>query len=235
MEERLQKILSRYGVASRRKAEELILARRVRVNGNTANLGDTAIDGEDVIEVDGKILRKEPERIYLMLNKPRGYITTLQDEQGRKTVAELISGCGVRVYPVGRLDQFSEGLLLMTNDGELANKLMHPKNEVEKTYLLWVSGYQPGSEEKLRQPVEIDGRSTKPAEIRKLRAEGETALFEVKIHEGRNRQIRRICEASGLTATRLKRISEGPLQLGELPVGKWRFLTGEEIAALIQD
>jgi 23S rRNA pseudouridine2605 synthase len=235
MEERLQKIISRYGVASRRKAEELIEERRVRVNGNTASLGDTAVDGEDVIEVDGKPLGRNPARVYVMLNKPRGYVTTLQDEQGRKTVAELVEGCGARVYPVGRLDLYSEGLLLLTNDGELANRLMHPKNEVEKTYLLWVSDYTPESEEKLRSPVEIDGRRTSPAGIKKLKAEGSLALFEVTIHEGRNRQIRRMCEAAGLTPTRLKRIAEGPLRLGDLQPGKWRMLTGEEREALMQD
>lgn len=235
MEERLQKIISRYGVASRRKAEELIEERRVRVNGNTASLGDTAVDGEDVIEVDGKPLGRNPARVYVMLNKPRGYVTTLQDEQGRKTVAELVEGCGARVYPIGRLDLYSEGLLLLTNDGELANRLMHPKNEVEKTYLLWVSDYTPESEEKLRSPVEIDGRRTSPAGIKKLKAEGSLALFEVTIHEGRNRQIRRMCEAAGLTPTRLKRIAEGPLRLGDLQPGKWRMLTGEEREALMQD
>ena len=135
MEERLQKILSRYGIASRRKAEELISERRVRVNGNTASLGDTAVDGEDVIEVDGVRLKKEPERLYLMLNKPRGYVTTLSDEKGRKNVSELVQDCGGRVYPVGRLDLYSEGLLLMTNDGEFANRIMHPKKEIEKKYL----------------------------------------------------------------------------------------------------
>ena len=235
MEERIQKIISGSGLTSRRKAEELIEERRVRVNGNTASLGDTAVDGEDVIEVDGKPLGRNPARVYVMLNKPRGYVTTLQDEQGRKTVAELVEGCGARVYPVGRLDLYSEGLLLLTNDGELANRLMHPKNEVEKTYLLWVSDYTPESEEKLRSPVEIDGRRTSPAGIKKLKAEGSLALFEVTIHEGRNRQIRRMCEAAGLTPTRLKRIAEGPLRLGDLQPGKWRMLTGEEREALMQD
>ena len=139
MEQRLQKILSNYGIASRRKAEQMILERRVRVNGNTASLGDVADDEEDVIEVDGVRLKKQPERVVLMLNKPRGYVCTLSDEKGRKNVSELVSGCGARVYPVGRLDLNSEGLLLLTNDGELANRLTHPKKEVDKVYLVWLS------------------------------------------------------------------------------------------------
>ena len=232
MEERLQKILSRYGVASRRKAEELISERRVRVNGNTASLGDTAVDGEDVIEVDGVRLKKEGQKRYLMLNKPRGYVTTLSDEKGRKNVSELVQDCGVRVYPVGRLDLYSEGLLLMTNDGEFANRIMHPQKEIEKKYLVWVSGYREGCEETLRQPIEIDGRMTQPAKLRLLSRKDETALFEFVIHEGRNRQLRRLCEAAGLRVTRLRRIAEGPLTLGELPTGAWRPLNGQELEEL---
>lgn len=232
MEERLQKIIARYGVASRRKAEALILEGRVRVNGNTAHLGDTAMEDEDVIEVDGVRLRKEPERLYLMLNKPRGYVTTLSDEKGRKNVAELVRDCGGRVYPIGRLDLNSEGLLLMTNDGELANQLMHPHQEIEKTYLVWVSGDSPDCEEILRQPIEIDGRMTQPAKVRRLHTKDETALFEFVLHEGRNRQIRRLCEAAGLRVTRLKRVQEGPLRLDTLPVGQWRRLTEEELELL---
>ncbi|MBQ5748651.1 MAG: rRNA pseudouridine synthase [Oscillospiraceae bacterium] len=232
MEERLQKIISRYGVASRRKAEELILERRVRVNGNTAVLGDTAIDGEDVIEVDGKVLRHEPERVYLMLHKPRGYVTTMADEKGRKDVTKLVEDCGARVYPVGRLDMYSEGLLIMTNDGELANRMMHPKRLIDKTYLVWVSNYAAGCEKALSKPIEIDGRRTATAAVRSLKIDGELALFEFIIHEGRNRQIRRLCEAAGLRVTRLRRIAEGPLTLGDLAVGTWRNLTDDELEAL---
>ena len=232
MEERLQKILSRYGVASRRKAEELIAARRVRVNGNTAQLGDSADETQDVIEVDGVRLKRAPESVCVMLNKPRGYVTTLSDEKGRKTVAELVAPLGVRVYPVGRLDLNSEGLLLLTNDGALANRLTHPRREVRKVYLLWVSHYSAGCERTLAEPIEIDGRMTSPAEIALLRQEGETALFRVTIHEGRNRQIRRLAEAAGLTVTRLKRIAEGPLQLGTLAPGQYRPLTAEELEQL---
>lgn len=232
MEERLQKILSRYGVASRRKAEELITARRVRVNGNTAQLGDSADDAQDVIEVDGVRLKRPPEHLYLMLNKPRGYVTTLSDEKGRKTVAELVADLGERVYPVGRLDLNSEGLLLMTNDGALANRLTHPRQEIEKVYLLWVSHFYAGCESSLTAPLEINGRKTSPAKVELLRQDGETALFRVTIHEGRNRQIRRLAEAAGLTVTRLKRIAEGSLQLGDLAPGQYRPLTAEELAAL---
>ena len=232
MQERLQKILSRYGVASRRAAESMISDGRVRLNGVTAKLGDTAEDGVDRIEVDGAVLTRAPEKKVLLLNKPRGWVTTLSDEQGRKTVAELVADCGFRVYPVGRLDQYSEGLLLLTNDGDLAQKLTHPRHEVEKQYELWVSHYTPGAEDALRRPLELDGRQTAPADVRLVWQKEDTALLEVTIHEGRNRQIRRLCEAAGLTATRLRRTREGPLQLGSLPVGKWRFLTESEIRSL---
>ena len=232
MEQRLQKILSNYGVASRRKAEQMILDRRVRVNGNTASLGDAAYDEEDVIEVDGVRLKRQPARIVLMLNKPRGYVCTLSDEKGRKNVAELVSGCGARVYPVGRLDLNSEGLLLLTNDGELANRLTHPKKEVDKVYLVWLSQYIPGCEASIASPIEIDGRPTNPAKVEKLRQEGETALLRITIHEGRNRQIRRLCERANVTVTRLRRVAEGSLQLGDLKPGQWRVLTEEEIAGL---
>jgi len=232
MEERIQKIIARYGIASRRQAEAMIEAGRVRLNGNTARLGDTAVDGEDVIQVDGKALRREPQRVYIMLNKPRGWVTTLSDEKGRRTVAELVADCGQRVYPVGRLDLNSEGLLLLTNDGEFANRLMHPAHEVKKVYHVWVSDYRPGADRQLRQPLELDGRATSPAEVKLLSVKDTVAMLEMTIHEGRNRQIRRLCEAAGLTVTRLRRVREGSLALGELPVGKWRHLTEDEVFAL---
>lgn len=234
MEERLQKILSRYGVASRRKAEAMIEAGRVRVNGNTAVPGDTADEREDVIEIDGVRLKKEPPRLYLMLNKPRGYVTTLSDEKGRKNVSALVADCGGHVYPVGRLDLNSEGLLLMTNDGELANRLMHPRRVIDKTYLVWVSDDHLGCEQILTRPIEIDGRMTSPAQVRRLHTGENTALFEFVLHEGRNRQIRRLCEAAGLRVTRLKRVQEGPLHLGTLAVGAWRPLEEAELSALAQ-
>ena len=232
MEQRLQKILSSCGAASRRKAEQLILERRVRVNGNTASLGDTADIEEDVIEVDGVRLKKQPEKVVLMLNKPRGYVCTLSDEKGRKNVSELVADCGVRVYPVGRLDLNSEGLLLLTNDGELANRLTHPKKEVDKVYLVWLSRYIEGCEASIAQPIEIDGRETRAAKVETITKNGETALLRVTIHEGRNRQIRRLCERAGVTVTRLRRVQEGPVSLGELRPGQWRYLTDAEIAKL---
>ena len=232
MEQRLQKILSSCGAASRRKAEQLILERRVRVNGNTASLGDTADIEEDVIEVDGVRLKKQPEKVVLMLNKPRGYVCTLSDEKGRRNVAELVADCGVRVYPVGRLDLNSEGLLLLTNDGELANRLTHPKKEVDKVYLVWLSRYIEGCERSIAQPIEIDGRATSPAKVETIAQSGETALLRVTIHEGRNRQIRRLCQRADVTVTRLRRVQEGPVSLGDLRPGQWRYLTEEEIAKL---
>ena len=204
----------------------------MRVNGNTASLGDVAEDEEDVIEVDGVRLKKQPARVVLMLNKPRGYVCTLSDEKGRKNVAELVSGCGARVYPVGRLDLNSEGLLLLTNDGELANRLTHPKKEVDKVYLVWLSHYIPGCEASIASPIEIDGRETSPAKVETIKRDGETALLRITIHEGRNRQIRRLCERANVTVTRLRRVAEGPLRLGDLKPGQWRVLTEEEIAGL---
>lgn len=235
MEERLQKLISRYGVASRRQAESLIREGRVRVNGNTAVLGDVVDDREDVVEIDGVRLKKPPEKRYLMLNKPRGYVTTLQDEKGRKHVAELVRDCGQRVYPVGRLDQYSEGLLILTNDGELANRLMHPRGEIEKRYHVWVSGFVPEALPKLCQSIEIDGKMTKPACVRLLHQKQTTAMLEVVLREGRNRQIRRLCQHAGMTVTRLKRIQEGAIRLGDLAVGTWRELTEDEVSALWQD
>lgn len=232
MKERLQKLISARGLASRRKAEELITAGRVSVNGRPAALGDSADPETDDILVDGKPLPEINRRVYLMLHKPRGYVTTLSDEKGRKDVAQLVKDCPQRVYPIGRLDMDSEGLLLFTNDGAFANALTHPKQEVEKTYEVWVSGYQPGGEEKLSRTIVLDGYRIRPPKVALLSASGEKAKFRVTIHEGRNRQIRRMCEAAGMRCTRLRRIQEGSLCLGDLPSGKWRFLRAEEIAEL---
>ena len=232
MPERLQKILSARGVASRRKAEEMIQNGLVTVNGVTAKLGDTADPQVDVIAVEGKPLPQQEAFVYIMLNKPRGYVTTLSDEKGRPNAAQLVADCGVRVYPVGRLDMDSEGLLLFTNDGAFANALMHPKHEVKKTYEVWVTGYHPGSEARLSRPVTLDGYTIRPPKVKLIRAEERKAKFQVTIHEGRNRQVRRMCEAAGMNCTRLRRTKEGSLSLGELPLGKWRYLTPEEVAAL---
>lgn len=234
MPERLQKILSARGVASRRKAEEWIQQGLVTVNGAVARLGDTADPERDRILVAGKPLPKQEGYVYILLNKPRGYVTTLSDEKGRPNAAQLVADCGVRVYPVGRLDMDSEGLLLFTNDGAFANALMHPKHEVEKTYLVWVNGYATGAEASLAKPITLDGYIIRPPKVKLLKAEGQKAKFQVTIHEGRNRQVRRMCEAAGMHCTRLRRIREGSLFLGELPSGKWRYLTEEEVRHLQQ-
>ncbi len=232
MQERLQKLLSACGAASRREAEALIAAGRVSVNGTSARLGQKADPDADRIELDGKPLKRPEKRVCVLLNKPRGYVTTCRDEKGRRTVLELVSDCPARLYPAGRLDLNSEGLLLLTNDGDLANKIMHPSAGKKKVYLVWARGYRPGAENRLREPMELDGRPLAPVEVRLRRLTGENALFEFTLGEGRNRQIRRMCELAGLQVTRLRRVAEGPLRLGELPVGKWRYLTESEIKAL---
>lgn len=233
MKERLQKIISASGLMSRRAAEELIAAGKVSVNGVTAALGDKAEAGADQILVDGKALPSVGEKLYIMLNKPRGYVTTLSDEKGRKNVTELIKELGTRLYPVGRLDMYSEGLLLMTNDGDFANLLMHPSHEIDKCYHTWVKGEDMGwAVELLRCPMEIDGYVTSPAEVNILELKGEEALLAITIHEGRNRQVRKMCEAAGLKVTRLMRVSEGGVELGTLKSGKWRRLTEEELDML---
>lgn len=232
MAERLQKILSARGVASRRKAEKIIGKGLVTVNGAAASLGDSADPDRDEILVEGRPLPSRPEYVYILLHKPRGYVTTLSDEKGRPNAAQLVADCGVRVYPVGRLDMDSEGLLLFTNDGELANALMHPKHEVKKTYDTWVTGYMPGGEVRLSRPIELDGYTIRSPKVTLIRMEGQKAKFRITIHEGRNRQVRRMCEAAGMTVTRLKRIKEGSLSLGDLPMGKWRYLTPDEVSQL---
>lgn len=228
MTDRLQKILSARGVASRRTAEAMIEAGRVTVNGATAQLGQTADPDIDEILLDGKPLPSGAETVYIMLHKPRGFVTTLSDEKGRRTAAQLVADCGVRVYPVGRLDMDSEGLLLFTNDGEFANALMHPKHEVDKTYLTWVTDYSEAAVARLKQPITLDGYTIRAPKVRPIKP----GLLEITIHEGRNRQVRRMCEAAGMHVTRLKRIREGKLSLGDLPLGKWRYLTPAEVEQL---
>ena len=230
MTQRIQKILSGRGICSRRKAEEYILSGRVCVNGNVAQLGDSADPEQDEILLDGKPLPKEQEFVYIMLHKPRGYVTTLSDEKGRRNAAQLVADCGVRVYPVGRLDMDSEGLLLFTNDGEFANELMHPKHEVNKTYHVTVEGFEPEKLERLAQPVELDGYMIRKPNVKLLKTlEGGRAILAVTIHEGRNRQVRRMCAMADLEVRRLVRVSEGKLELGRLPSGSWRYLTEAEI------
>ena len=232
MKQRIQKLIADSGLASRRKAEALIAAGRVSVNGRPAELGASADPDQDVIEVDGERLSRPPEKVCLMLHKPRGVITTMSDEKNSPTAAQLVADCPVRVYPVGRLDCDSEGLLLFTNDGALANRLMHPSGAIRKVYLVWVSGFYDGAEEKLRRRVEIDGYRIQTPEVRLRKRNGEEALLEVTICEGRNRQIRKMCALAGLAVTRLRRIREGSLALGKLPAGSWRYLTEAELRYL---
>jgi len=232
MTERLQKIIASRGITSRRKAEELILAGRVTCNGRVVTLGESADPDIDSIFVDGKPLPSMDEKIYIMLNKPKGFVTTLSDEKGRKNAAQLVADCGYRVYPVGRLDMDSEGLLLFTNDGDFANKFMHPKHEVNKLYRVWVSGYSQEAVERLKKPVTLDGYTIAEPSISTISTENGNAQLEIVIHEGRNRQVRRMCAVAGMKVVRLVRIAEGPLTLGNLPVGKWRHLTVMEMKSL---
>ena len=206
----------------------MILAGRVTVNGVPAVLGQQADPEVDQILIDGQPLPEAHAHIYLMLHKPRGYVTTLADENGRRTATQLVADCGVRVYPVGRLDMDSEGLLLFTNDGDFANSLMHPKHEVEKSYLTWVQGFSEEALIRLKRPVELDGYTVRAPKVRVVK-EG---LLEITIHEGRNRQVRRMCQLAGMKVTRLKRVREGKLHLDDLPLGKWRYLTKEEVDEL---
>ena len=232
MDERLQKLLSAAGVCSRRAAEDYIAAGRVTVNGAPAVLGQRADPDRDEILVDGRPLARPEGHVYLMLNKPRGYVTTLSDEKGRKTVADLTADCGRRVYPVGRLDLDSEGLLLLTDDGAWMNYLLHPSHEVDKTYEVSVYGPVSGAAARLAALRDLEGEPIAPARVETLRQTARTAVLSVTIHQGKNRQVRRMCAACGLTVKRLRRVREGALELGGLPPGKWRYLTEREVRAL---
>ena len=229
MEQRLQKLIAAAGLCSRRTAETWIEAGRVTVNGATAALGQSVDPDTDEIRVDGKPLTFPEQKRYLMLNKPRGCVCTMSDEQGRPTVAELVADCGARVVPVGRLDYDSEGLLLMTNDGAWMQRILHPSFEVDKTYHVTVAGDVRGAAAKLAALTAIDGEPIRPARVETLRAGRETAELAITIHEGKNRQIRRMCAAVGLHVKRLRRVAEHGVLLGDLPSGKWRDLTAEEV------
>lgn len=232
MEERLQKLLSAAGVCSRRTAETYLIAGRVTVNGQTAHLGQRADPDRDEILVDGRPLAPRAEAVYILLNKPRGYVSTLSDERGRRTVAELVADCGSRVYPVGRLDLDSEGLLLLTNDGDLVNGLTHPRHEVEKHYEVRVRGNMDNIP-RLSEPMELDGYAIRPAGVTVLERGEESAKIRMTIHEGRNRQIRKMCEKVGLEVRRLKRVAIGNMPLDpKLKSGAWRELTQDELAYL---
>ena len=231
---RLQKYLSMCAVASRRKAEELIAQGKVKVNGKVAQIGDKISPKHDTVTVSGRKIVGSRKHYYIMLHKPRGYITTMDDEMGRKCVAELGRDVGARVYPVGRLDKDSEGLLLMTNDGEFANHMTHPSKHIPKTYRVTV---RPDVTEDMLTAfatgMEIDGRITAPADAHIIEKQDNRVVMEIVLYEGRNRQIRKMCESLGLEVARLKRTSVGSLKLGMLPTGKWRELKEDEVHKLM--
>lgn len=228
MEERLQKLISAAGLCSRRKAEEWLAAGRVTVNGVTASVGDKADLEHDLVEVDGVALSRPSTHTYIMLHKPRGYVTTLSDEKGRKTVAQLVENCPARVWPVGRLDMDSEGLLLLTDDGELTHRLTHPSHEIQKEYHVRVTGNVAQALPLLSKPMVVDGEDMVADCVERT---GEQSLM-IVIHQGKNRQVRRMCAAAGLTVTRLIRVREGELLLGDLKRGEWRELTEAELKLL---
>lgn len=232
---RLQKFLSEAGVASRRKAEDMIKNGSVKVNGAVAKIGDCVDPKKDTVTVKGKKVFKQKNLRYILLNKPRGYVTTTDDELGRKCVTELVKDVKERIYPVGRLDRVSEGALIMTNDGEFANAMMHPSKHVPKTYRVTVRP-EISSEQAdiLSTGVELDGRMTAPADVRILSKEEGRAVLEIVLYEGRNRQIRRMCEAVGLEVARLKRTAVGSIKLGMLQTGSWRELTAQEVESLFK-
>lgn len=230
---RLQRYMSECGIASRRKSEELIRAGKVKVNGETAVIGQKVTPGKDNVSVEGRKIRPVSENYYIMLNKPRGFISTMSDEQDRKCVAELVANVGARVYPVGRLDRESEGLLLFTNDGDLANALMHPSRSVKKVYRVTIRpGITDDQLTKMMTGMMIDGRKTLPCNVRTITEQPGRVVLEVTLCEGRNRQIRKMCEALNLEVARLKRTAEGPVRLGMLETGKWRNLEPQEVRAL---
>lgn len=227
----LQKYLSMCEVASRRKSEKMISEGKIKINGHVASLGDRVNIGKDIVTLEGKKITYDfSEKYYIMLNKPRGYITTMSDEKGRKCVADLVKDIPARVYPVGRLDKDSEGLLIMTNDGDFANKVIHPSHDMGKTYRVTVKSSV--SEEQLTGLCigpQIDGKPTMPANVEVVFEGNGRTVLEITIKEGRNRQIRKMCESVGLEVARLKRKSVGNVKLGMLGVGQWRDLTDEEI------
>lgn len=232
---RIQKVIADSGFCSRRKAEELIKEKRVKVNGRLATIGLKIDPVKDLIVVDGEKIHfnRKKEFLYIMLHKPRGYVTTLADEKGRRCIADLIKDIPVRVFPIGRLDINSEGLLLLTNDGNFANEIMHPSHHVSKTYRVTVRpDITDDQAAQLSGGIVIDGRKTAPAEVRVLTKEPNRVVLEMVIREGRNRQIRKMCEEVGLEVARLKRTAMGPLKLGMLKPGTYRELRPEELKAV---
>lgn len=231
---RLQKYMARCGLASRRKSEELILDGLVEVNNQVVTkLGTTVNPDKDLVKVKNKVIRMEANKVYIMLNKPVGYVTTMDDEKKRRIVTDLIEGINERIYPVGRLDIDSSGLLLLTNDGEITFKLTHPSNRVLKRYIVVVEGV-PNKQElnQFRQGLYIDGRKTSRAHVRVLRVYENESILEISIHEGRNRQVKKMCALINHPVKKLKRIAIGEIEMGNLQLGNWRYLNKEEIAYL---
>ena len=232
---RLQKFLSEAGVASRRKAEEMIRGGSVKVNGVVAQIGDSVDPKKDTVLVNGKKVTKQKTMRYILLNKPRGYVTTTDDDLGRKCVLELVKDVKERIYPVGRLDRVSEGALILTNDGAFANAMMHPSKHVPKTYRVTVRpGITAEQVDILSTGIEIDGRLTAPADVYVISKEEGRAVLEIVLYEGRNRQIRRMCEALDLEVARLRRTAIGSIKLGMLQTGEYRDLTQQEIESLFK-
>lgn len=228
--QRIQKYLSDCGVMSRRKAEDEIRNGKIFVNGIKAEIGQKISPTDDIVTYMGKIVERNDQKYYLLLNKPRGYVATLSDDKGRRTVAELVKDINCRVYPIGRLDYNSEGVLLFTNDGEIANKLIHPKSNVEKVYMVRIKGKVTNEQlERLNKSMVIEGYRIRPCKVTLEDDTTQNQVLRFVLHEGRNRQIRRMCEQVGLFVTRLKRISVGRIYLGGLTTGKWRLLTKGEI------
>ncbi|NSW90435.1 MAG: rRNA pseudouridine synthase [Firmicutes bacterium] len=231
---RLQKFIAISGVRSRRKAEELIRQGRVEVNGEVVFEPWFPVGEGDCIKVDGKRISLEEKKVYIMLNKPEGYVSTVKDQFSRKTVLDLVNGVKGRIYPVGRLDYDTSGLLLLTNDGEFAYKLTHPKHEIKKVYVAEVKGILNSEEiQKFESGLRIDNFKTSPAKLRILKKKNDACILEITIHEGKNRQVRKMCEAIGHPVIRLKRIAVGSLSIGKLPEGQWRYLTKEEVEMLM--
>lgn len=233
MQERLQKILSKCGIVSRRKSEDLIIEGRVTVNGKVAGIGMKADPEKDHIKVDGKLIRKFEPKVYIMLNKPDKCITSMHDPEGRPTVKDFLKGVKAKVYPVGRLDYDSEGLLLLTNDGELANAILHPKGKTPKTYLVKVKGVLDTENiTKLQKGIKLDDGMTAPAEVRKIKKTEANSWLEITIYEGRKRQIRRMLDKTGHSVLKLNRIRINGIELGDLPSGEYRYLMPEEVRRL---
>jgi 23S rRNA pseudouridine2605 synthase len=234
MTERLQKVMAEFGVASRRKCEEMIAAGKVKVNGYLITEPGTKVDKEkDAIEVDGKIIKCSESRVYILLNKPVGYITSAKDQFGRPTVLDLLKGISVRVFPIGRLDYDTEGLILLTNDGDLTYRITHPKHNIDKTYRALIDGEAGTNDiENFKNGIAVEDYVASPAKLEIIRHIKGNSIVDITIHEGKNRQVRKMCAAIGHEVIWLKRIKIGKIELGELKIGEWRYLSDAEVEYL---